>query len=128
MRHGRFGMATNNYPSIEKWEPQNQLLFDFGYSYALLARVREELGKIAECDDYPSEAGELIEILDDFQEHRLKLRNTIYDNAQNALDLDKRLAILEKIVAASDQVMVSRIPSNKLEEAIREARELYERK
>jgi hypothetical protein len=128
MRPGRFGMATNNYPAIQKWEPENQLLFDFGYSYALLARVRVVLGEIAECDDYPVEVGEMIEAIDDFQEHRLKLRNTIYDNAQNALDLDKRLAALEKIVVESDRVMLSRIPSLELEEAIREARELYERK
>jgi hypothetical protein len=117
-----------NYPQMESWEPRNQLLFDFGYSYALLARVREVLKEIAECDDYPVEVGEILEAIEDFQEHRLKLRNTIYDKAQDALDLDQRLAVLEKIVTESDSVMLSRIPSKKLEEAISEARKLYERK
>src|ERR1700749_2708063 len=99
MPPGRFGMATNNYPQISHWEPKNQLLFDFGYSYALLAKVRGVLGEIAECDDYPVEVAELIEALDDFQKHRLKLRNTIYESAEDALALDKRLAAYEKILA-----------------------------
>jgi len=95
-------MAINNYPSMQKWEPENQLLFDFGYSYAILARVRVVLGEIAECDDYPVEVKEMIEAIDDFQEHRLKLRNTIYDSAAGALVLDRRLASLEKILAEAD--------------------------
>ena len=95
-------MAINNYPSMQKWEPENQLLFDFGYSYAILARVRVVLGEIAECDDYPVEVKEMIEAIDDFQEHRLKLRNTIYDSAAGALVLDRRIASLEKILAEAD--------------------------
>ena len=95
-------MAINNYPAMQKWEPENQLLFDFGYSYAILARVRVVLGEIAECDDYPVEVKEMIEAIDDFQEHRLKLRNTIYDSAAGALVLDRRLASLEKILAEAD--------------------------
>ena len=116
-----------NYPQMESWEPQNQLLFDFGYSYALLARVTVLLKEIEGNQDCPylPEVPELLEVIEDFTEHRLKLRNTIYDNAQNALDLDKRLAALEKILAESkSDFMLSRIPSKKLEEAIREAREL----
>ena len=87
---------------MQKWEPENQLLFDFGYSYAILARVRVVLGEIAECDDYPVEVKEMIEAIDDFQEHRLKLRNTIYDSAAGALVLDRRIASLEKILAEAD--------------------------
>jgi hypothetical protein len=95
-------MAINNYPAIQKWEPRDQLLFDFGYSYALIMRVTAVLKEIAECDDYPVEVKEMIEAIEDFQEHRLKLRNTIYDNAEAALDLDKRLAAFEKILDEAD--------------------------
>ena len=91
-----------NYPQIESWEPKNQLLFDFGYSYALLVKIRVVLGMIAECDDYPVEVKETIEAIDDFQKHRLLLRNTIYDNAEGALALDKRLAAFEKILDEAD--------------------------
>ena len=71
------------------------------------------------------EVKEILEIIEDFQEHRLKLRNTIYDNVEAALTLDRRLATLEKIVAASEFVMLSRIPSKALADAITEAREIY---
>lgn len=76
-------MRTFLYPTTFNWtSPADHLLFDIGYSAALLFKAKELLRTIAECDDYPVAVGDLIEAIEAFEHGRLQMRNEIYDNAE----------------------------------------------
>jgi len=78
----------NIYPDLSKVEPENHLLFDLGFSYALLSRARELLRQVLATDEVPKEdpilsvlAIELLEAIEDFEAGRLSNRDQIYESA-----------------------------------------------
>jgi hypothetical protein len=109
----------NSYPPIQNFRPRDHLLFDIGFSWALLHRAKEVLQEIAECGDYPVAIDEVLGAIEGFNQGRLKLRNEIYDNAEVVIDIDRRLAALDKVIAAFDGYSVLTEPQI---EALKEAR------
>jgi hypothetical protein len=86
-----------NYPTVEFPNDAAHLLFDMGYTYAVLARAKTLLEWA--CGDNSShhtkaEIRDLLEDIEALQKGRLQTINAIYANAERALDL------LEKIVAS----------------------------
>lgn len=74
-----------NYPDFSQVRPADHLLFDIGYSTALLWRTKQVLQEIAECGDYPVAVDELLQEIAEFEAGRLKVRSEIYDNADEAV-------------------------------------------
>lgn len=73
-----------SYPQWrEGCDPVNHLLFDIGYSYALLHQCKKALKDLAEIDQ---ESADLIHAIEGFETGRLQYRHEIYDNAQAAFD------------------------------------------
>jgi hypothetical protein len=106
------------YPTLHNFDPRDHLLFDTGYSFALLQGVTRVLKEIAECGDYPVAVREMIEAVEEFQEHRLKVRSELYDNAGAVLDVARRLAALDRIIEAYD---ASTLPPNIVSETLANA-------
>jgi hypothetical protein len=79
-------LNMNHYPDLSKAEPADRLLFDLGFSYALLERTKNVLKQILECDDYPVQVDELLAAIEAFQAGRLRVRSELYENAAAAAD------------------------------------------
>ena len=107
-----------SYPTWQWPDTATQLLFDIGFSYALIESVKGVLKEIAACEDYPVAVGKAIEAIEDFQENRLQLRSKVYESAEPALAIDRRLAALDKIIAAADAFT---LPPNILSEILADA-------
>jgi hypothetical protein len=106
------------YPKFENSSSPERLLFDIGYSYALIESVNGVLKEIAECGDYPVAVGKAIEAIEDFQESRLQLRSEVYASAEPALAIERRLAALDRIIEAADAFT---LPPNILSETLADA-------
>jgi hypothetical protein len=77
-------LNMNHYPDLSKAEPAARLLFDLGFSYALLERTKDVLREIAQCDDYPVQVDELLAAIEALQAGRLQVRSKLYEHAAAA--------------------------------------------
>jgi hypothetical protein len=89
-----------SYPTIHNIQPRDHLLFDIGFSSALLYQAKELLQEIARGGDYPVAVDELL-------------------GAIEAIDVDRRLVALDKVIEAFDGYSVLTEPQF---EALKEAR------
>jgi hypothetical protein len=108
-----------SYPAIYNLPPRDHLLFDIGFSWALLHRAEGLLREIAECGDYPVAIDKLLAAIEGFNEGRLKLRTEIDDNAEAVIDVDRRLVALDNVIEAFDGYSVL---TEAQVEALKEAR------
>ena len=70
------------YPKNWKWESERQhLLFDFGYSYALLSRCQKVLANLAEFDQ---ESADLVAEIQALKDGRQQTTTEVYDAADEA--------------------------------------------
>jgi hypothetical protein len=79
-------LKMNHYPDLSPVAPADHLLFDLGFSWALLERTKDVLREIILCDDYPVVVDELLAAIEDFQAGRLRVRSELYENAQAAAE------------------------------------------
>jgi hypothetical protein len=79
-------LKMNHYPDLSQISRVNHLLFDIGYSWALLERTKDVLREIVLCDDYPVEVAELLAAIKEFQAGRLQVRSELYENAAAAAE------------------------------------------
>jgi hypothetical protein len=93
-------MTMANYPTIQFPNDATHMLFDMGYTYALLTRTRTVL-EWALADTQNEHINMAIRALLDeikaFQEGRLQTVDALYANADDAVGL------LNKIVAAQNK-------------------------
>jgi hypothetical protein len=90
-------MTMANYPTIKFPNDTAHMLFDFGYTYGLLTRIRTVL-ELALTDTQNEHVSPAIAVLLDeikaVQDGRLQTVDALYANADDAVEL------LNKIVAA----------------------------
>jgi hypothetical protein len=79
-------LKMNHYPDLSHIAPADHLLFDIGFSYALLERTKVVLREIIQCDDYPVVVDELLAAIEAFQAGRLQVRSELYENAAAAAE------------------------------------------
>jgi hypothetical protein len=79
-------LKMNYYPDLSNVSPADHLLFDVGFSWALLERTKDVLSDIVGCDDYPVEVAELLAAIKEFQAGRLQVRSELYENAAAAAE------------------------------------------
>jgi hypothetical protein len=81
-----------SYPDLSPVSPPDHLLFDVGYSYALLHRTQELLGELLTHSvvilpaKMLREADGLLEAIHEFQAARLQVRSELYENAAAAAE------------------------------------------
>jgi hypothetical protein len=89
-----------NYPNIKFPNDAAHMLFDMGYTYAVLARTRTVLESALDWsmpEHIKAEMQLLLEEIAALQKGRLQTINALYANADSALEL------LEKIVAPQEK-------------------------
>jgi hypothetical protein len=89
-----------NYPNIKFPNDAAHMLFDMGYTYAVLARTRTVLESAlgwSMPEHIKAEMQLLLEEIAALQKGRLQTINALYANADSALEL------LEKIVAPQEK-------------------------
>ena len=76
-----------NYPKNGPWRSEEEhLLFDIGYSYALLGRCRKILENLAEIDQ---DSAELVAEIDGLMAGRQQTTTEVYDAAEKLFNEGK---------------------------------------
>ena len=98
-------MKNQHYPDdLSKLDKANHLLFDFGFSCALIRRTQELLQRllpVIEVANLYKEIEDLLGTIKELQEGQLQLRSDIYDNVDAALEIDRKTAALQEAKAAT---------------------------
>jgi hypothetical protein len=84
MNSNKKDLMQNLYPKASWHNPTQHLLFDIGYSYALLVRVENYLIGLRPFLEPGGELDDLLAQLKSFRENRIQVVNEIYEAAEEA--------------------------------------------